>query len=159
MASSKKGGENGKLERGVNGRRSSKLKEGPVGEFFLNLFWCQFVLAVTPPPPADVVSSRQLAHQHQSQQYLYNYPSGLSLYFRHSTVFLPPKVNIFTYCQSLSAGLVHSFMRVVPLLSLSCLQLRPRPVKSYPDRLGTYVHFAFIINHSRFVSLSFNSRR
>ncbi|XP_078789719.1 hormone-sensitive lipase isoform X3 [Oryzias latipes] len=30
MASSKKGGENGKLERGVNGRRSSKLKEGPV---------------------------------------------------------------------------------------------------------------------------------
>uniref|UniRef100_A0A8C8DQC0 Hormone-sensitive lipase n=1 Tax=Oryzias sinensis TaxID=183150 RepID=A0A8C8DQC0_9TELE len=30
MASSKKGGGNGKLERGVNGRRSSKLKEGPV---------------------------------------------------------------------------------------------------------------------------------
>ncbi|XP_047216878.1 hormone-sensitive lipase isoform X2 [Girardinichthys multiradiatus] len=30
MASSKKGGENGKLERVVNGRRSSKFKEGPV---------------------------------------------------------------------------------------------------------------------------------
>ncbi|XP_024123288.1 hormone-sensitive lipase isoform X4 [Oryzias melastigma] len=30
MASSKKGGGNGKLERGMNGRRSSKLKEGPV---------------------------------------------------------------------------------------------------------------------------------
>ncbi|KAM4580932.1 hormone-sensitive lipase isoform 1-T1 [Odontesthes bonariensis] len=30
MASSKKGGANGRLERGVNGRRSSRFKEGPV---------------------------------------------------------------------------------------------------------------------------------
>lgn len=34
MASNKKIGGNGRLEKGANGRRSSKLKEGPVGEFF-----------------------------------------------------------------------------------------------------------------------------
>lgn len=33
MASSKKSGGNSRLEKNVNGRRSSKLKEGPVGEF------------------------------------------------------------------------------------------------------------------------------
>lgn len=33
MASSKKGGGNGKLEKNANGRRSSKFKEGPVGKF------------------------------------------------------------------------------------------------------------------------------
>lgn len=33
MASGKKGGGNSRLEKNVNGRRSSKLKEGPVGKF------------------------------------------------------------------------------------------------------------------------------
>lgn len=33
MASSKKSGGNSRFEKSVNGRRSSKHKEGPVGEF------------------------------------------------------------------------------------------------------------------------------
>lgn len=36
MASSKKGSGTSRLEKGVNGRRSSKHKEGPLGEVFLN---------------------------------------------------------------------------------------------------------------------------
>lgn len=32
MASSKKGGGGSRFEKGVNGRRSSKHKEGPVGK-------------------------------------------------------------------------------------------------------------------------------
>lgn len=35
MASGKKSGGNSRLEKNVNGRRSSKLKEGPVGKFLL----------------------------------------------------------------------------------------------------------------------------
>lgn len=34
MASNKKIGGNSRLEKSASGRRSSKLKEGPVGEFF-----------------------------------------------------------------------------------------------------------------------------
>lgn len=34
MASSKKGSGTSRLEKGVNGRRSSKHKEGPLGEVF-----------------------------------------------------------------------------------------------------------------------------
>lgn len=33
MASNKKSGGNSRFEKSVNGRRSSKHKEGPVGEF------------------------------------------------------------------------------------------------------------------------------
>lgn len=43
MASSKKGSGTSRLEKGVNGRRSSKHKEGPLGEgffyFILNLVY------------------------------------------------------------------------------------------------------------------------
>lgn len=38
MASSKKSGGNSRFEKNVNGRRSSKYKEAPVGEFIFGCF-------------------------------------------------------------------------------------------------------------------------
>lgn len=59
MASSKKGTGTSRLEKGVNGRRSSKNKEGPLGEVFFFIFkfglpttlplW--LVPLIIPPPP------------------------------------------------------------------------------------------------------------
>lgn len=44
MASSKKGSGTSRLEKGVNGRRSSKHKEGPLGEVFFFIFNLVYLL-------------------------------------------------------------------------------------------------------------------